>query len=261
MTWLSIGAEVTRADSNGNVDQASFGWLTLRAVSRSYSQKNRRRTASATLLTLLALATPALATEIRGELALGAYHPAAQESKVPTYRWELENGVKEVLPDRVPARELAVVLTGLGAPKTPKDVTVPIRGGALLPSTVVVRTASTLVMSNVDDIGHEVYAVGLSEFSAEAIGPGAKRAINLGKAGNWPLLDSLTPHAHGHLHVIDDLITVATLTDDGKFVFTDTPAGKYTLHVFHGAQELATQTVEVGEQPLTLSAIALPQKK
>ena len=260
MTWLSMGGEVTRAVRLGNVDRASFGSLTLRAVSPSYSSLFRRRIASATTLTLIALATPALATEIRGELALSAYHPATQESKVPTYRWELENGVKEVLPDRVPMREIAVVLTGSGTPVMPKEVAIPISGGELLPSTVVVRTASTLVVSNADDIGHELYAVGLSEFSAETIGSGAKRSISLGKSGSWPLLDELTPHSRGYLHVRDDLIAVATITNDGKFVFADAPTGKYTLRVFHGAQELASQTIEIGNQPLTLNAIAPKQK-
>jgi len=84
--------------------------------------------------------------------------------------------------------------------------------------------------------------------------------VQLSKAGSWPLLDNLTPHARGHLYVLDDLVAVATLTDDGKFVFADAPAGKFTLHIFHGAQELASQPVEVGDEPLTLNAIALKPK-
>ena len=230
-------------------------------MSRTYSSQIPRRIASATLLTLVAFAAPALATEVSGELALGDYHPQAQEPKVPTYRWELENGVKEVLPDRVAARELAVVLTGGVPPVMSKEVVVPISGGELLPSTVVLRTASSLVLKNTDDISHEVYAVGLADFAAEPVDPGAKRIVNFGKPGHWALLDNTTPHARGHVHVLDDLVAVATLTDDGKFVFANVPAGKYVLHVFHGAQEVDSQPVEVGEQALTLNAIALKSKK
>ena len=58
--------------------------------------------------------------QVSGKLVLGAYKPppaARRESKRPSYNWELENGFKEVRPDRVDARrELAVVLLGEGEP-------------------------------------------------------------------------------------------------------------------------------------------------
>ena len=203
------------------------------------------------------------AADVKGQLVLGTLKPQPQP-KPPrsAYNWELENGVKEVLPLRVSApRELAVVLVGDGQPKGEARVEVAVSGGALLPSTLVLRTDSTLRIRNDDEIGHELFAEGLDGFSAEATSPGATRSVHLVKAGSWPLRDKLAPHADAYLHVLPDLVASAQLEANGSFVFNDVPAGKYTLKVFQGATEIAAKAVEVGDKPLTLEPMIASNDK
>src|SRR5262245_31674752 len=160
---------------------------------------------------------------------MGAVRPrTAVKPPRPAYNWELENGVKEVLPDRASPRELAVVLLG-AAPSGESRLEVSITGGALLPSTLVVRTNTTVRIKNDDEIGHELFAPGLDGFSPEATSPGATRSVHLTKAGSWPLQDRLAVHANAHLHVLANLVSVARLEPNGSYSFSDVPPGKYTL--------------------------------
>ncbi len=199
------------------------------------------------------------AADVRGQLLLGAYHPPAPP-KPPraAFNWEIDNGVKEVMRDRVSApRELAVVLIGSGEPKLPDHVEVPVSGGCLLPATVVVRTGSTVRIRNDDEIGHELYAEGLDGFSAEATSPRAVRSIHLTKPGGWPLRDKLAPHAQAYLHVLPDLVAIGKVDASGNYVFADVAAGKYTLKVFHGPNTVATKEIEVGDRALTVDPLTL----
>ncbi len=209
-----------------------------------------------------ALGAQALAAEVKGQLLLGAYQPAAKEkSPRAGFHWELENGVKEVVRDRVPARELAVVLVGEGPSTVAERIEVPFSGGALSPSTLVVRVGTTLRMRNDDEIGHELYAEGLDGFSAEATSPKAIRSVHLTKPGSYALRDKLATHARSYLHVLPDLVAVAKLEPSGAFVFSDVPAGKYQLKVFHGRELVSEKAVEVAEKALTLDAFALGEAK
>ena len=178
----------------------------------------------------------------------------------PAYNWEIENGVKEVLPDRAQPREIAVVLVGGAAPSGDSRVEVSVSGGALLPSTLVVRTNTTVRIRNDDEIGHEVFAPGLDGFSPEATSPGATRSVRLTKAGSWPLQDRLAVHARAHLHVLADLAAVAKLEPNGAYVFADVPPGKYTLKVLRGPEELLSKGIEVTVRPLTLDPITFTSK-
>lgn len=217
------------------------------------------------LLALLASASfarPALAGEVSGKLVLGAYKPApeAPPKRLP-FNWELENGFKQVLPERVEApRELAVVLVGPGDARGMEFVDVSMRGGSLMPSTVVVRAGTTVKLKNEDEIAHEVFAEGLEGFSAEAISPRGVRSIHLGNTGNWPLRDNLLAHVRGHLHVIADVVAIGKVAPDGSYAFGEVVPGKYTLKVFHGTKEVLAQAVEVGDKatsidPITLTAL------
>jgi plastocyanin len=199
------------------------------------------------------------AAEVQGQLLLAPYKPVVEAAPPrPAFQWEVENGVKEVLPDRVDAkREIAVVLLGEGAPVGDGRVEVPISGGSLLPSTIVVRTGTTLRIRNDDEIAHEVEAVGLAGFSSEAISPRGVRSVSLATAGGWPMRDKLVTHAHGYLHVLPNLVASARVETGGKFVFPDVPAGKYTLKVFHGATELSSSEVTVESKALSVNPITL----
>lgn len=204
------------------------------------------------------LGARAFAAEVKGQLLLAAYQPPAAE-KAPRsgFHWELENGVKEVVRNRVPARDLAVVLLGDGPSTMPDRIEIPFSGGALLPSTLVVRVGTTVRMRNDDEIGHELYAEGLDGFSAEATSPKAIRSVNLTKAGSYALRDTLAPHARAFLHVLPDLVAVAKVESSGSFVFADVPAGKYKLKVFHGPQVVSEKDVEVGDKALAIDPFTL----
>jgi hypothetical protein len=200
-----------------------------------------------------------VAAQISGKLVLGAYKPEAKPSARPSYNWELENGFKEVRPDRVdPRRELAVVVLGEGEPLAGLDrVEVTFAGGGLAPSTIAVRAGATVLIRNDDEIAHELYAQGLDGFSAEAISPRGRRSVNLKGPGSWPLGDRIVPHVSGHLHVLPNLVAVATADAEGQFAVKGLPAGKYVLKVLHGEHELSSQEIEVGTQDLTLDPITL----
>jgi hypothetical protein len=200
------------------------------------------------------------AAQVSGKLLVAAYkpEPAAAPSKVASYNWELENGFKEVRPDRVDARrELAIVLLGDGAPSGELRAEIPFSGGGLLPSTIAVRTGTTILFRNDDEIAHELFADGLEGFSAEAISPRGRRSVNVKSAGHWRLRDRVVTHVNGDLHVLPDLVAVGNVDASGDFTFSNVAPGKYTLKVFHGDKELVSQAVELGAKPLTVSPIAL----
>lgn len=223
----------------------------------------RLGTAAAAALLALGWSGHGIASTVRGSLILGAYQPTRdpETPTAPCY-WELENGFKEVVRDRVEApRELAVVLVG-ESPVTPGQVEVPFRGGSLLPSTIAVRTGTTLRLRNDDEIAHELYAVGLDGFSREATSPRGVRSVNLRAAGHWVLRDHLVIHVLGHLHVIDNLVAIGKVENDGRYSFNDIPPGDYTLKIFHGGNEIGSQAIAVAEKkdlaidPITLTAAA-----
>jgi hypothetical protein len=205
----------------------------------------------------------ASAAEVHGQVVLGSLRDVAH-AKPPraACNWELENGVKEVLPTHVIAqRELAVVLIGAGESKTGDVLEVSVSGGELLPATLVLRSGTTLRIRNDDEIGHELLAEGLDGFSPEATSPGATRSIHLTKVGNWPLRDRLAAHASAHLHVLANLVASAKLEPNGSFALSDIAPGKYTLQVFRGAQQLFTKDIEVADKTLTVDPITVGDAK
>jgi len=191
---------------------------------------------------------------------MGSLKPTpATKPPRPAYNWEIENGVKEVLPERVPPRELAVILIG-AAPSGDNRVEISITGGALLPSTLVVRTGTTVRIRNDDEIGHELFAPGLDGFSPEATSPGSTRSVHLTKPGKWPLQDKLAVHSRAHLHVLPDLAAVAKLEPNGSYVFPEVAPGKYTLKVLRGPDELLSKDIEVADRPHTVEPLTFTSK-
>jgi hypothetical protein len=207
------------------------------------------------------------AAQVSGRLLLVSLEPGASAAPEPagSYNWELENGFKEVRADRVDGRrELAVVLLGdqpaAPEPKSGQDparVEVAFSGGGLLPSTIAVRAGTTLMIRNDDEIAHELYAPGLTGLSAEPTTARGRRSVSLKTAGSWPLRDRLVPHLTGHLHVLPDLVAVASIDASGQFSFSDVPPGRYTLKVFRGERVLASTPVELATRSLTLDPITL----
>lgn len=200
------------------------------------------------------------AAQVSGKLLLGSLEHTASAAREPagSYNWELENGFKEVRPDRIDGRrELAVVLLGDGNGPDAARVEVAFSGGGLLPSTIAVRTGTTLMIRNDDEIAHELFAAGLTGLSAEPTTARGRRSVSLKTAGSWPLRDRLVPHLSGHLHVLPDLVAVASIDASGQFTFSDVPPGKYTLKVFRGERVLVSTPVELATRSLTLDPITL----
>jgi hypothetical protein len=200
------------------------------------------------------------AVEVKGRLVARGYK-APPDPDPPRFRyyWELENGFKEVIPDRIsPDRELAVVLLSDGAAKEQSNVEVAFSGGSLMPSTVVVRPNTTLQIRNQDEIGHELYATDLPVFSVEAISPRGVRTVRLTATGKWPLRDRLIAHVRGYLYVVPDLAAVAKVSADGGFVFNQIAPGQYRLKVFYGPHELVEYPVQIdAQEQVTLDPVAL----
>ncbi len=206
-------------------------------------------------------ATPALAAEVAGvtgKLLLATYRLPPVEAGPQEFHWEIENGVKEVAPDRVDAkRELAVALLGEGKSMLPERVEVAFSGGGLLPSTIVTRPGSTLLFANQDEFAHELYAEGVEGIAAEATSPRGRRSVAIKDAGSFALRDQLVPHLVGTVIVLADVIAVASPDGAGQFTFPEIAPGKYTLKVFHGKNEIASQAIEVGIKGLAIEPIAL----
>jgi plastocyanin len=197
--------------------------------------------------------------QVSGRLLLAAYKPAPEPEAKPSYYWELENGFKEVKPDRISARrELAAVLCSEAAPVAGSDrLEVPWNGGNLLPSTLVVRVGTTILFRNDDEVAHELLGVGLATLPAEATSPRGRRSWEAAEPGSWPLRDQSVPHAKGHLHVLPDVVAIATIEADGSYSFPAVPPGKYTLKVFHGGSQVGSQEIEATAKALTVDPITL----
>jgi hypothetical protein len=210
---------------------------------------------------VIAAGGKAWAVEVSGKLLLATYKPEPAAPAEQAFLWEIENGVKEVAADRVDAkRELAVVLVGEGPSTLTDRVEVAFSGGGLLPSTIVVRPNTTLLFRNDDEIAHELYAEGLEGFAAEGTSPRGRRSVVLKKAGVFALRDQIITHLTGYLHVMDGVIAVASPNASGEYAFPEVPAGKYTLKVLHGPNEIASQAIEVGAKALAIDPLTLTAK-
>lgn len=227
---------------------------------------------------VLVLVSPAHASEITGALRPPADFP--QNERTPTsaraFYWEEWNGV---LAARSPqfnfVRDVAVVLVpaassargAIASTQTsatpPSEVTVHLTGGGIAPSTIVMRPNTLLQLLNDDDFAHSIYASDLAGFSAEPTGPHQRRTVRVTTAGrsSYELRDERVPHLRGYLHVVPDLLYVATVTEDGHFRFTDVPfATSFTMKVFYRDREVLSRVVttnalgNIAIEPITLES-------
>ncbi len=230
---------------------------------RSLRRTPFRVAAGGVCLVLLAVwASPLAAAEVEGKLVLGAYKPPAEPPPPrPAFHWEAESGVKEVDRERMDARrELAVVLIGESGKGKGGETNIECSGGSLLPSTIVVSPGAAIRIRNNDEVAHELYATGMKGFDPEATSPRAVRVVRAEKVGSWPVRDKLLVHVRGHIHVVEGLVAVAEVKDDGTFSFAEVAPGQYTIKVFHGAFELTSTKVDLSDDkdvsldPITLLA-------
>jgi hypothetical protein len=208
---------------------------------------------------VLALGATAFAGPIRGSVTVPPdAQPMQRAPSTPDHYWRVWNGVLEPLPEQLdPSRELAVVLTGTVAGE-PIGCSHALRGGALSPSTLVVRTESTLRIENYDGCSHSLVAEGIEVFQPLETPPGNARAVPVGEGGPWVIRDVAHPHVEGHLHAVPDLVACGTVDSRGGYTFPALPAGSYTLKVFRGDAEVGSVPLEVPEyRELNVPAIEL----
>jgi hypothetical protein len=231
----------------------------IRALSRAASPRKTMSVLGAAIALAFAVqSAPALAAEVTGKLLLATYRLPAKESPAGAFQWEIENGIKEVAADRVDAkRELTVILVGEGKSALPERMEIAFSGGGLLPSTIVAKPGATLLFLNQDEIAHELFAEGKEGFAAEATSPRGRRSVVLKNTSVLELRDQVMPHLTGFIHVVPNLIAIASPDGSGQFAFPEIEPGKYTLKVLHGKSEIASQDVEVGAKTLSIDPIAL----
>jgi hypothetical protein len=211
-------------------------------------------------------AATALAGDVRGALTVPTDFPSmttqpADSDAARLRYWEEWNGFLEPRPARVEtARELAVVLTGQGAPSTGEQPALRLHNGSLFPSTVVLRVGVATPLRNDDACAYEIFAQDNAELGPVQTAPGNARPLNVSAPGHWALRDRNLPHVQGHLHALPDLVARAFVEPSGGYVFRGVEPGSYTVHVFQGELEVAppqavtvADTHEIVVAPITLA--------
>jgi hypothetical protein len=200
------------------------------------------------LVTVLAALGTAHALPVRGTLEIPRdAQPSRSDADLPDHYWRVWNGVLEPRPEQIePGRELAVVLRG-DASGDPVGCEYALRGGDLSPSTLVVKPGTTLRIENQDGCAHELFAEGIDVFESLETPPGNARAVPIAESGSWVIRDAVQPHVEGHLHALADLVACGAVDARGAYTFADIAPGTYTLVVYRGADEVASQEVVVGD--------------
>jgi hypothetical protein len=187
----------------------------------------------------------ARAVPVQGTLGLPA--SLGDATPVPDQYWEVRNGVLPTRPDRLsPRRELLVVLRGSeGAEQTGCDYG--LRGGDLMPRTMVVEADSTLRITNHDATPHELHVDSLDGFTALSTAPGMARSERIPTGGPYAIADKLYPHIHGKIVAVTGLVACGTLDAHGAYRFADVAAGSYQLEVYRDGEVVARQDVELAD--------------
>ncbi len=220
--------------------------------------RDRKSRAVAVVIGAIALAiagsvaglSDAIAIEVRGRVEVPSDAAPAADTEDRNARrnryWKVWNGFFGARTPRIDvARSVAVVLTGTG-PGPESDFR--IAGGNVMPSTLVARAGTTLRLDNRDSCSYELFSSDLTGFDAIQTAPGNARTMTLAAAGHYTIEDRNYAHVNAHLHVLPDLVARGDVDAEGRFVFTNVPAGSYTLKVFYEAREVASQPLEVVER-------------
>ena len=211
---------------------------------------------------MLITAWSARAVPVRGEVRLppGAPSQAASDTAgQPDHYWRVWDG--ELDPVRLrpnPRRETAVVLTGESS-RPPVDCTYAVQGGDLMPRTFVARADTRVAIENRDGTGYHLFAEGLETFRPLRTAPGRSRELRTPAVGSWPIRDAQYAQVAGHLVTVSDLVACAHVDHRGRWVFTEVPAGEYTLRVYRDGAEAhsAEITVPSRGRGLTVDPILL----
>lgn len=195
----------------------------------------------------------ASAVPVQGTLVLPA--SLGDAAAVPEQYWELRNGILPTRPDGLDARrELTVVLRG-DAPAEDPGCDYGLRGGDLMPRTMVVEADSTLRITNHDATEHELYVESLDRFTALSTAPGMARSERIPAGGPYELADAIYAHIDGRIVVVTGLVACGVLDGHGAYSFPNVAAGTYQLEVYRAGAVVAQQEVEIAEG----GAVTLPE--
>ena len=200
------------------------------------------------LLALLAGAlflVPGMAAAVAVSGTLGLPESLGDATPVPDQYWEVRNGILATLPDHLdPRRELLVVLRGAeGSENNGCDYG--LRGGDLMPRTMVVEAGSTLRITNHDATPHELHVDNLDGFTALSTAPGMARSERIPAGGPYDVEDKLYPHIQGSIVAVTGLVACGHLDAHGAYQFSDVAAGTYQLEVYRAGEVVAHQEVEL----------------
>lgn len=217
----------------------------------------------AIFLGLLCVTATAFALDLKSKLQLPA---SGIQSSLPVLKraffWSEWNGFVAPRTSRADSsREYSVVLTGAGKPSgSVLDRSLKYWGGDFYPRVFVAKTGVPFALKNEDIFPHKPIS---DNKEAQGVlgdlllGSGSEKNITLVSPIVAEINDDLHPHVKGFVHVIPDLVAVATLEGE-NFVFTGLDAGTYQLQVFYKDKRLLSQSVEVTSN-LELPVVQLPK--
>ncbi|NOY89871.1 MAG: hypothetical protein GXP55_01585 [Deltaproteobacteria bacterium] len=199
------------------------------------------------VISLLLVLGPEVAQAISVQGTLGLPQSLGDATPVPDQYWEVRNGILPTRPDRLdPRRELTVVLRGPeAADETGCDYG--LRGGDLMPRSMIVEAGSTLRITNHDATAHELHADALDGFTALSTAPGMARSQRIPAGGPYDVADKIYPHIHGKIVAVTGLVACGQLDARGAYRFANVAAGSYQLEVYRSGEVVAHQDVELAD--------------
>ena len=203
--------------------------------------------------------TPHSATDaqsLSGSLSINDAPAQTHKHGVRHGYWRQWNGVVPLAPVQRYRRQPTVVVTGTSS-GGPKGCTYQLADGGISPATWVAKSGATIAFRNGNADAHALHAVGNGDFESKPSRPRATRKVKLNAAGSWPIRDQAHSYVRGHLHVIDNLVACAEVTQSGEFQFGKLEPGSYVLHIFDGPVEAHKATVTVADDDITLKPIKI----
>ncbi len=198
-------------------------------------------------VSLLLAVGPGVAQAISVQGTLGLPDSLGDAAPVPDPYWEVRNGILPTRPDHLdPRRELTVVLRGAEAADEP-GCDYGLRGGDLMPRTMIVEAGSTLRITNHDATAHELHADALDGFTALSTAPGMARSQRIPAGGPYDVADKIYPHIHGKIVAVTGLVACGQLDARGAYRFANVAAGSYQLEVYRSGEVVAHQDVELAD--------------
>lgn len=225
-----------------------------------------RRTSGLLILvgSSVALVLPAAAATVNGTLTLTpelgrrvSEQEEKQAGKVKRYFWKVPNGAVATRDPQVnPAKDLAVILEpaeGQSAAPAGQTKVIDLRGGALVPSVVVVTPHTKVRFRNTDAFVYELQCSENPQMSqAQVLPPLQQVDYPFDEEGTYRITDKRLPHLVGWVVVVGTAFArnpeAGQQKGQAAFSFENVSPGRYVAKVFHGGEWVASTEFEVGEE-------------